>query len=187
MNIKNIKPQKGSILISEPFLPDDNFKRSVILLCDHNEEGSFGLVINKNLELTVHDALEEFPEFEGNIYMGGPVESNTLHYLHTLGDVLDESIEIMNGLFWGGNFETLKILIEQKSISSDEIRFFLGYSGWGVGQLDDELKEKSWIVTNGRPDYIFNDHGEELWREILKEMGGQYFIMSNFPESPLLN
>jgi putative transcriptional regulator len=182
-----IEPQQGAILISEPFLPDSNFKRTVIMLCEHNDEGTFGLIINKPMSFKVNEAIEDFPELDMDLYSGGPVENNTLHFLHSFGDSLEGSIEIMDGLYWGGNFEILKILIANGEISSTEVRFFLGYSGWSSGQLDDELKEKSWIVAKSKPEFVFQNNDEGLWREILKSMGGQYQIMSNFPESPLLN
>lgn len=183
-----IAPKAGALLLSEPFLPDENFKRTVVFLCEHNEEeGSFGFVVNRPLGVKVHEAVEDFPEFDASLYLGGPVENNTLHYLHTLGDKLPDSIEVVEGLFWGGSYEVLQILIENKEISPEDIRMFVGYSGWSPGQLEEELEEKSWIVTQGAANHIFDTDPEQLWKQVLKQMGGQYQIMSNFPESPLLN
>lgn len=182
-----ILPTTGSLLVSEPFLSDENFKRTVVMLCEHNEEGSFGFVVNRPSETFVHDAIENFPYFEAPLYIGGPVENNTLHYIHRLGERLPESVPLMDGLWWGGNFEVLVILIQQNQISPDDIRLFAGYSGWGAGQLQEELDEDSWIVTMGKPDYLFETSPDQLWQHVLKDMGGRFQMMANFPESPLLN
>lgn len=182
-----IKPRAGALLISEPFLPDDNFKRSVVLLCEHNDEGTIGFILNRPLGVTVTEAVEDFPSFPSSLYLGGPVENNTLHYLHRLGEEIPGSVEVLDGLFWGGNFEILKAKLGQGVIKEEDIRFFLGYSGWSPGQLDDELKEKSWIVSQAKSQYVFETETDLLWKTILQEMGGQYFIMSNFPDNPQLN
>lgn len=183
-----IAPQSGALLLSEPFLPDENFKRTVVFVCEHNEEeGTFGFVVNRPLGVKVHEAVEDFPEFDATLHLGGPVENNTLHYLHRLGDKLPDSIEVVPGLWWGGSYEVLQILIENQEIQPEDIRLYVGYSGWSPGQLEDELKEKSWIVTQGNADHIFAIDTEVLWKQVLQQMGGQYQIMSNFPESPLLN
>lgn len=183
-----IAPKAGALLLSEPFLPDDNFKRTVVLLCEHDvDEGSFGFVVNRPLGVKVHEAVEDFPPFDANLHLGGPVENNTLHYLHRLGDKLPDSIEVVDGLWWGGSYEVLQILIENKEVAPADIRLFVGYSGWSPGQLEEELVEKSWIVTQGTAQHIFQTEVDALWKKVLQQMGGQYQIMSNFPESPLLN
>lgn len=182
-----IPPRAGAILLSEPFLADDNFKRTVVLLCEHNEEGTFGFVINRPLEVMAAEAIQDFPAFQAPLFLGGPVENNTLHYLHRLGDKIPESRQVLDGLWWGGSYEVLRILMESGELSTDDIRLLVGYSGWSPGQLEEELKENSWIVVPGKAEYIFNADVENSWKEILKNMGGQYQIMSNFPDSPLLN
>jgi putative transcriptional regulator len=184
---KQVIPQAGTMLISEPFLPDDNFKRTVIMLCEHNDEGSIGFILNKPLGMMINEAVEDFPEFQVPLYLGGPVEHNTLHYLHRLGDQIEGSHELLNGLWWGGNFEHLKAEIDNGNVAPEDVRFFLGYSGWGKGQLEDELNQKSWVVANGKASYIFDTEPDDLWTEVLQNMGGQYQLMSTFPESPLLN
>jgi len=182
-------PHAGTILLSEPFMPDSNFKRSVILLCEAKADGSFGFVINKKLDTYVHDAIEGFPKFNAPLYLGGPVQIDTLHYVHNLGSLIEGSVRIEENLYWGGNFEMVKVMIEEKIISPDNIRFFIGYSGWGPGQLENELEQKSWIAADGMASKIlgFKQTENELWKEILTELGGNYKILSNFPESPVLN
>ena len=179
--ITKIEPRAGTLLISEPFLPDDNFKRSVVLLCEHNDEGTLGFILNRPLGVTVHEAVEDFPEFQASLYLGGPVENNTLHFIHRLGNEIPDSIEIMDGLYWGGNFEALKARIEEGALNADDIRFFLGYSGWSPGQLDDELKEKSWIVSECKSDHVFEQNTDELWRKVLKEDGRPVFHHVQLP------
>ncbi len=184
---KNDKPSKGKILLSEPFMLDPNFKRSVILLCEHTNEGSFGFILNRRLDLSFSDALPEFAYLKVPVYFGGPVEPDTLHYLHVLGDELSGSEEIADGVFWGGSFETLKILLSQERVKSNQIRFFLGYSGWGAKQIEEELSQNSWIVTNAQCSDIFNNDQEKLWANILKDMGGDYKSIAGYPENPNWN
>src|SRR5476651_2432719 len=115
-------PEKGKILISEPFLNDPNFKRTIILLTEHNEEGSVGFIMNKPTELSLNDAIDDFPEFDSAIYFGGPVQLNTLQFIHRAGDIIEGSIEIMPGLFWGGNFESLKEQMEIGCLKPEDFR-----------------------------------------------------------------
>ncbi len=184
---KNQSPGKGKILISEPFLNDPNFKRSIILLSEHNEEGSIGFILNKPTKFKISQIMDDFPEFEAPVYLGGPVQINTLQFIHRVGDMIEGSTEISEGLYWGGDFEILKLLIETNQVSPDDFRFFLGYSGWTEGQLDDELKINSWIVTSTSIDNIFSEEPDKMWREILKKMGKKYSILASFPENPSVN
>jgi len=181
------KVQQGCLLISEPFLPDQNFKRSVVLMCEHNEEGSAGFVLNDPMGIPLKEVLSDLPVFDTKIYSGGPVQTDTLHFLHTLGDELEDSIRVMEGVYWGGNFETLKILLGSKRIKPDQVKFFLGYSGWSPGQIDDEMEMKSWIITKGVQADVFTEDADELWKTVLRNMGKEYEIVANFPEDPNLN
>ena len=182
-------PEKGDLLISEPFLPDPNFERSVILLCEHNEEGAFGFVLNKTTTLSLADVIEESDGFDDEtLFVGGPVQQDTLHFIHRYGEVLDEAVTIGKGLYWGGDFEQLRMLIATGSVSAQDFRFFLGYSGWSSGQLMDEIEEQSWVVYKGaNADQIFDWDYDSLWRAVLKQMGGQYKMFSNYPTDPRLN
>jgi putative transcriptional regulator len=182
-----LDPCVGRILVSEPFLFDSYFKRSVILLGEHNEDGTIGFILNKPTDLRLNDALEDFPQFDAPLYFGGPVQTDTIHFLHTLGEKLEGSKEILPGIFWGGDLEALKLLIETNQVSSQEVRFFAGYSGWEPTQLEDELKGNTWLVSNCRKEFAFTQHPDELWGEALRNMGSQFAIMANFPEDPSLN
>jgi len=181
------KPAKGKLLISEPFLNDPNFKRTIILLIENNEEGAIGFILNKPTELTLKDAIENYPDFDTTVYYGGPVQLNTLQFIHKAGDILEGSMDIGNGLYWGGSFEKLRTLIENKLVSAEDFRFFIGYSGWGEGQLEEEMKINSWIVADSTIENIFTDEPDKLWREILKGMGKKFAILASFPENPSVN
>lgn len=175
-------------MISEPFLPDPNFERTVIIICQHNEEGSFGFVLNKPSVMKFDEVLKDIGDFGETLYVGGPVQQDTLHFIHRAGDLIEGGVEISEDVYWGGNFETLKVLIENKQINPDDFKFFLGYSGWGSGQLLDELKADSWIISPGAThERIFDYEPERLWRDVLKEMGGRYRMFSNYPDDPRLN
>src|SRR4051812_7535524 len=137
-----LKPEKGRLLISEPFLPDPNFERTVVLLCDHNEEGSFGFVLNKPSIVKVSEVMDSIHNLDEIVYVGGPVQQDSLHFIHR-NIKLEGAIEICDGICWGGSFESLVLMAETKQVAAQDIRFFLGYSGWGPGQLETELEEES--------------------------------------------
>jgi putative transcriptional regulator len=182
-----IKPEKGRLLISEPFLPDPNFERTVVLLCEHNEEGSFGFVLNKPSILKVNEVMEDIAVFENIVYVGGPVQQDTLHFIHRNAAV-NNAVEIAGHVFWGGDFENLILLCDTKQISANDIRFFLGYSGWGPGQLDTELEQDSWIVCDFVTDQLlFDTDPQVMWRKALENMGGRFSMYSNYPTDPRLN
>lgn len=183
----HLKPTKGRILISEPFLDDPYFKRTAVLIVEHNTDGTIGFILNKELDLSLKSTIKGFPKFTGGLGFGGPVCKDQLFYLHTIGDKIAGSLEITKGLYWGGDFDTVKQLIKDEKITAHQIRFFIGYSGWNPGQLDDEIKHKSWIVCESNIDLLMKEDGSELWTELLKSMGKHYSIMANFPEDPSLN
>lgn len=186
-DLNRFDPLKGRLLVSEPFLPDPYFKRSVVLLIEHNDEGSVGLILNKPLNINLNETFQDFPNFEHEIYMGGPVQASDLFYLHTLGDVIEGSERITDDLYWGGNFESVKNLLSTDTVSNEELKFFIGYSGWEKGQLLRELEEDSWLVTEAPTQSIMSRDIKNLWRVILKDMGDQESLMADFPEDPSLN
>jgi len=185
--INKLSPEKGSVLISEPFMTDEHFKRSVVYLCEHNEDGSFGFVLNNFLDISLSELVEDIVNEEFKVSFGGPVSPDNLFYVHTLKDELNGSYEVMPGLYTGGKFEDLIPLINTGVITPNEIRFFLGYSGWEAGQLDTELSVSSWIVGKTTVGGVLNAHDKDLWKKLLDEMGGKFKMISNFPEDPSLN
>lgn len=180
-------PNTGKLLIAEPFMGDPNFERSVVLLCEHNEEGSFGLVLNQQTEITLKEIWEDtsFPDMP--LYLGGPVEKNTLHFIHSLGELIPESILVAPNLYWGGDYEQVRSLLNIGKIQENDIRFFIGYSGWGAGQLDHEMKRNAWMISETDGDFILKTPVKEFWRSVLKKMGGKYKAISNYPTDPRLN
>ena len=188
-SIENNKiARQGRVLISEPFLNDTYFKRSVVLLTEHSEEGSVGFVLNKPVDLSVNDVLTDFPEVKAEISIGGPVNTNTIHYIHTLGEKIPNSVKVLENLYWGGDFDAVKDLLDQGTIKSDQIRFFLGYAGWSPKQLENELSENAWLVSEMKSEHIMQGPGDNLWKDILEKSGDKkYRTWINFPENPSMN
>lgn len=173
--------------MSEPFLKDFYFRRSVILLAEHNENGSFGLIINKPLDVMLNEIVKDFPPFETNVFIGGPVNTDSLFVIHTLGSKIENSFRILPGLYWGGNMETIKAMVEAKKISKEDIRFYIGYSGWDPKQLDKELEDNSWVITKAKPKGILFEPPEDMWKNRLKELGKEYAQWVNYPMDPMMN
>lgn len=183
----DVRPSKGKILISEPFLDDSTFGRSVILLVDHTDEGSMGLIINKQLPLMVNDIINEFKYLEDiPLYKGGPIGTDTLFYLHTLSDV-PGALPILNGLYLNGDFNEIKRYVLQGNAIDGHIRFFLGYSGWESDQLRREIKENTWMISKEKRDYLLSKNTKEMWKESLGKLGSKYETWSRFPQVPSLN
>lgn len=181
----NDLPEAGSILVSEPFLADDFFSRSVIFLCDHHEEGSFGFVLNKFVDSRISEFINEFPDVSSKVSLGGPVDTSNLFYLHDLGESIPNSIPTSKGLYIGGDFKALTHLLKEHPDKAEQVRFFIGYSGWDKGQLSKELDQKSWIVLNNiEKDKILNTEDGDIWRRTMEELGGKFKVMSRFPLNP---
>ncbi len=183
-----LKPRKGKLLIAEPSLTGDvSFNRSVVLLAEHNKEGSVGFILNKPLNYSMNDLVSEI-EVPFPVFNGGPVEQDNLYFIHKVPELIPQSVEISDGIFWGGDFEATVTLVNSGKIGQNDIRFFLGYSGWASLQLDQELLSKSWIVVaNQYESDIIQKPAQTFWREKMMELGGQYLLWSNAPENPSLN
>jgi putative transcriptional regulator len=184
-----IKPKKGDLLIAEPaIIGDMSFNRSIVLLADHTEEGSIGFILNKPLNYNINDLVPEIGASTFKVYNGGPVEQDNLYFIHKVPKLIPDSIEISLGIFWGGDFSKVAELIAKGDIKETDIRFFLGYSGWGNNQLETELKSNSWVVTdNIYKKNIIEKNYESFWKEKMLEFGGEYSIWSNAPENPNYN
>ena len=181
-------PTAGRLLVSEPFMMDPNFKRSVILLTEYSLEGAMGFILNHPEEVLLDDILPDIAYSEIPVFTGGPVGNNTLHFIHRCPEKIKDGIEVADGLYWGGNFKKVKELIVNYQLKQDEIKFFIGYSGWTPKQLDNEIKQDSWIVTDKfNTDLIFTQNEQELWRKVVTGLGRRYAHIANFPENPELN
>lgn len=180
-------PGKGKILISEPFLPDTFFNRTIVYLVDHNDEGSVGFILNKKLDIKVCDAISGFEGWEENLSMGGPVAPDTLHYLHSMGDLIPKSVWVDDNIFWGGDIDFVRDMIKKGQLNNSQIRFFLGYSGWSAGQLEKELRENSWVIARVSEDIVLNNQINAGWKKVLRGLKNKYRVWADFPDSPDMN
>lgn len=181
----NERAKKGSLLISDPFMNDLYFGRSVVLLCEHNNEGTFGFVLNNYVDIDLHKMDETFPDIGARISFGGPMAKENLFFIHSLGKEITESIMIGEDLYYSGNFDEMITLLSKKPELNSKVRFFVGYSGWGIGQLDDELKEHSWIPVNNIPvEMIMDTTNDKLWANCLELQGERFKMISKFPKNP---
>lgn len=183
---EDMTPEQGRILISEPLLNDSYFKRSVVLLTEHSENGSVGFVLNKPIDIPITDVISDFPSFNITLYVGGPVGKDTVHYIHTLGELIPNSVHVKDNIYWGGDFEQVKEYIREGLIQPSQIRFFLGYSGWSPKQLEGEIDNNAWLVSEVESSKIMKPD-ENLWKKILQNLGSHYKSWTNCPENPTLN
>ena len=185
INPSGIKPRSGKLLIAGPFLHDYYFGRSVILITEHEENGSMGFIVNKPTEFFVADLIEGFPDMDMPLFSGGPVQNDNVFILHRRPDLIDNGSKIFNNIYWGGDFDQIKDLLKNGMLSPTDIRFFLGYSGWGDDQLKEEIKNESWIIGNINKDIdIFSYTGEDMWVDIIKSFGDKYIGWLKFPANP---
>ena len=188
VNDNLIEPEPGDLLISEPYLPDPNFERTVVLICEHDENGTIGFVLNRRSNSVLSDVIVEAAHFDAPLYVGGPVQHDTLHYVSKDMHEMESGESLGERLFWGKDFNQLLARINTHQIDKMDYRFFVGYSGWLPGQLMEELKTKSWIVYQNKDEnLIFDFSSQDLWKKVLREMGGKYRLISNYPVDPRLN
>lgn len=186
-NLNTLTLKKGRMLIAEPFMSDDYFKRSVVLLTEHKKDSTVGFILNSPLNISINDAVKDFPAFDAPVFMGGPVQTDSLFYIHTQGEIISESEHIVDNIYWSGNFDQLKTMIIDQQIFPNEIMFFVGYSGWDYQQIKDEVKSNSWIISDLN-NFSINDFKQpNFWKTSLQKMGPQHSMVSNFPEDPSLN
>jgi putative transcriptional regulator len=185
---QKLQPLKGRFLISEPALMDFYFGKSVVLLVEHDdEEGTFGLIINKPVHLKLNEVIKDFPKIDFPLFLGGPVHPDRLFYLHTLGDKIPGCQHVFDNMYWGGDINKIIEMIDLKLATPADVKFFIGYSGWEAGQLNKEMEQKSWIVTHASLKCVVAKKPEILWTNILKKMGNEYAIWAHFPSDPILN
>lgn len=177
----------GILLIADPFLKDPNFARAVILLCEHQDKGSFGFVLNKLFDQTLDELIPEVLLSNIPVFLGGPVQMDTIHFVHQQPELIKGGFEIIPGIFWGGNFEQVVSLINEGLLDMGKIKFFIGYSGWSTGQLEHEFNEKSWILSESTATLIFDAQEQQIWPQSLRNLGANFAIMANFPIDPSLN
>lgn len=184
------EPARGTLLVAKPTVEDFCFKRSVTVLVDHDAEGSMGIIVNKPTRFTLNEVV---PEIECNeplpLYLGGPVGTNMLFFLHTLGtDAIPDSVQLAPGVFFGGDFEALKMLIESGQNLNDKVKFMVGYSGWTTGQLNNEVERHDWaVLKDSTAELVFNTPYDLVWSQAVKKFGDQYRLWSTWPTDVSLN
>ena len=182
-----LKVKTGSLLVSQPFLTDSYFTRSVILICEHNKNGSLGFQVNKFLKLYLNDVSEDI-FIKEKIYLGGPINNKEIYFIHRDDNLEKDNTTINKDIFFGKNIKKLTNLIYNNKIDFKDYKFFLGYSGWSSGQLEEEIKDNSWIVISEFDSgIIFSNNHKNIWKNILKKSGGVNKIFSNYPIDPRSN
>ena len=180
----NDKVKKGSIIFSQPLMNDKNFKRSIILICEHGRDGSFGYKLNDKVDCEYLE-INVDKKIKNNLYHGGPVDNTFLNFVHNDNDLGGDKLKIKKNIFLGGDYDELKLNMNRKEI---KCKFFMGYSGWTKNQLEDEIKENSWIVIyNFDFDKIFEIVDEKSWSKVLSEDSFRNKIFSNYPSDSTLN
>lgn len=166
---------------------DGYFKRSVILVGEHNEEGSMGFVLNRPQGLLLRDIFPHIKSGNFPLFEGGPVSTNQLFYTHTLGNKLKDSQHVYNDVYWGGDFFELTYMLEHGEVTSDQIRFYIGYSGWGKEQLDDELKNDTWFTVKTAYADLIRIAPDDVWGNELGKINPGFKAFSDFAFDPSLN
>ena len=185
--MKLTKKLRGKLLIATPSILDDpSFNRSIILLTEHSEDSSLGFILNRKSQFQIKDLLPDI-DCDFPVYNGGPVENDNIYFIHNVPHLIPNSIEVTDGIFWGGSFSQLKELLNRKALDQGQIRFFLGYAGWSPDQLENELEENAWLVRQNTYSNILDIKTEELWKNNLLSFGRKYTIWANAPSDPKLN
>ncbi|HTO39150.1 MAG TPA: YqgE/AlgH family protein [Brumimicrobium sp.] len=176
------KATRGRVLISDPFSKDVYFGRSVVYLCDHNEDGTFGFVLTNFIDLNLSDIAKNFPNITSKVSIGGPVQTDSIYFIHMLGNRIPGSVEVADGIYIGGDYDLLLEKINSGELDETKVRFFLGYSGWSAGQLDDEIKRNNWIVAPVlNPLEIMDTSITDVWKKFMKREGKKYDVLSRAP------
>lgn len=185
--LSSISAGKGNLLIAEPFMQDPYFKRSVVLLCEHSNEGIVGFILNQSLGIKLSEVMPDISEQDFPVFLGGPVSPQNLFFLHRFGE-LPGCLQITDELYWDGDFEILKMMLQKGEVMPEDIRFFLGYSGWDFDQLSNEIENQSWLINQLNMSDIFEINPDHLWKHAVKSMKKkQATILAEFPEDPTLN
>lgn len=187
-NIPYSHLEKGTFLIATPDVESGIFFRSVLLLCEHSQNGSFGIVINKNLDLDLPEeilTLEQLNNTHVEIRAGGPVQTNQMMLLHSSNKIPEQTIEICEGVHLGGDLQFLQDAITEDS--GPNLRLCFGYAGWQAGQLEREFLDGGWFICPASARHIFETPADKLWQTLLRELGGRYATLSMIPEDLSLN
>lgn len=181
---------KGSFLIANPVLPDPNFSRTVVLLCNHNDEGSFGLVVNRNSGMKSTEVFADSKLLEGyeaDVFIGGPVSPSQVFYLVRSSRALPEMEEVCPGVHMGMSWEALDEILPDLGNPNEDLRFYMGYSGWGSRQLADEMNQRSWLTCDASGPFVFTNAIDNIWPGAVRSLGQQYEYLLQAPVDPRNN
>ena len=181
-----IEVSKGKLLISEPLLQDENFHKAVVFLCHHSPKESLGFILNKQAKQLLNFYLNDVKTIDFPVYIGGPVESETLHFIHSVPEIAGGE-KITEDIYWSGDLEQIVEGIKIGKVSTDNCKFFIGYSGWGIGQLEAEIETKAWLVAHSNTGLVFNTPEKMLWNEAVTSLGKHYSPLLFMPDKPELN
>jgi putative transcriptional regulator len=184
---RDIEPAPGVLLVAGAAMADPNFARSVVLICAHEASGSFGLILNRPAERTLSQGVKGLVAWDAPLLRGGPVQAETLHFLHRVPELAGGAREVLPGVFWGGDFERLKERAALGLVQAADCRFFAGYAGWGEGQLQTEIERNDWYLAKGTAERIFVDRPAEHWGRIVCTLGREFQLLHYLPENAQLN
>ena len=180
---------KGIFLVASPALRDPNFRQSVVLLCEHSGQGALGVVVNRPTHVSLSEALPQIPVIEGQqhvLFSGGPVQPNQVLILYHGAQAPDASHHVFDGVYMGGDLVFLERALVEPG-RGEAFRAYIGYSGWGPGQLEAELKTGAWLTAPADPATVFEKNPSEVWAESLKSFGSEYEVYTDMPTDPSLN
>lgn len=183
-----LEPKKGRVLLSEPFLQDPNFSRTVVLITEYGEEGTVGFVLNHKTDFSVDLLMPDLDMVTQQVYNGGPVEMESFHYIHGYEEI-EGAVDLGQGVYWSGNYEQVVQGLRSGSYDPSEFKFFIGYSGWAQGQLEAEMKEDAWVVAEIDKEMIFvqEEEDQRLWQQAMEGLGGEFALLAKAPIDPQFN
>lgn len=191
LNDEQPLPDRGSLLVAKPTVDDFFFRRSIVLIVDPDEgDGAMGVAVNRYLGYNLRDILPEIETVEEiPLYMGGPVGTEMLFYLHTLGpEVIPEALDLGDGVFFGGQFDAVKRYIELGAPTEGRLKFIVGYSGWSKDQLASEIRRHDWaVLPKSDQDLLIGDGDDDQWRKAVSRFGDRYRLWLNLPNDPSNN
>lgn len=180
--------EKGTFLVATPDVEAGLFFRSVILICEHNTTGSFGLIINKKLNIELPEDIVSNGTIQNpraSIQTGGPLQTNQMMLLHSSPGISEQTLKVTEGVFLGGDLQFLQEAVSNSQ--GPDIRLCFGYTGWGAGHLEREFLDGGWFLAPASAKYVFHQNPEKVWQLVLKEMGGKYAALAMIPEDLSLN